>query len=288
MPDDSCSGARPDPSRRAELRDFLVSRRARIQPEDVGLAVNRGRRRTPGLRREEVAVLAGIGVSWYQWLEQGREITVSPQVLDSIARVLQLDHVEQRHMYLLAEVNPPPTADSGGVDGLGDALRRLIQTWMPYPAHILDRYWNTLACNDAARTALGFGDAPGNCVLTYFIDSGYHTTLNAEGGVAESIVAYFRAASAQYPDDDGFRSVVAEAVGASTEFAELWARGDVAGHATLIKEYIHPDIGALCFESTQLQVPGHADLTLVLHNPADNATRVKLIDLAGHGTSTHA
>jgi transcriptional regulator with XRE-family HTH domain len=88
------------PARRAELREFLMSRRARISPAETGLAPG-PRRRTPGLRREEVAVLAGVGVSWYQWLEQGRDITVSPQVLDAITRTLRLDEAERRHLYVL-------------------------------------------------------------------------------------------------------------------------------------------------------------------------------------------
>src|SRR3954468_5485845 len=97
----------PDTVRRAKLREFLIARRAQITPEEMGLAPG-ARRRTPGLRREEVAVLAGVGASWYQWLEQGRDISVSGQVLDSVARVLRLSGAERRHLYLLAGLNPPP------------------------------------------------------------------------------------------------------------------------------------------------------------------------------------
>ncbi|AXE85802.1 hypothetical protein C1703_12375 [Streptomyces sp. Go-475] len=114
--------------RRSELREFLMSRRARVSPAEVGLPDGGARRRTPGLRREEVAVLAGVGASWYQWLEQGRDISVSPQVLDSVARVLRLRDAERRHLYLLAGLNPPVPAVEPERRDMCDGLRRLIDT----------------------------------------------------------------------------------------------------------------------------------------------------------------
>ena len=146
----------PDAVRRTNLREFLIARRARITPEEVGLAPG-GRRRTPGLRREEVAVLAGVGTSWYQWLEQGRDITVSAQVLDAIGRVLKLDEPEIRHLYALAGLNPPPVGRlcpdhaAGPVD---QALVHLVDTWLPNPGMIVDRYWNLVVANRAAELAL--------------------------------------------------------------------------------------------------------------------------------------
>ncbi len=128
--------------RRRELREFLMSRRARVTPADAGLPDGGARRRTPGLRREEVAVLAGVGASWYQWLEQGRDISVSPQVLDSVGRVLRLSNAERRHLYLLAGLNPPEREVEPEKRDMCDGLQRLIDTWMPYPAHIMDRYYN--------------------------------------------------------------------------------------------------------------------------------------------------
>lgn len=121
----------PDLQRRRDLREFLMTRRARVTPAEAGLPDGGARRRTPGLRREEVAVLAGVGVSWYQWLEQGRDITVSPQVLDAVSRVLRLNDAERRHLYVLAGLNPPlPSAAAAPVS---DGLRRLIDAWMPFP-----------------------------------------------------------------------------------------------------------------------------------------------------------
>jgi len=166
--------------RLGELREFLMSRRARISPAEAGLPDGGARRRTPGLRREEVAVLAGVGVSWYQWLEQGRDITVSPQVLDSVGRVLRLSSTERRHLYVLAGLNPPaPEVDPGDAD-MCAGLRRLIDAWMPYPAHIMDRYWNTIMYNDAAGMILGM--RPGlvqNCLIAFFTDPIYRARSSA-------------------------------------------------------------------------------------------------------------
>lgn len=182
----------PDLQRRRDLREFLMTRRARVTPAEAGLPDGGARRRTPGLRREEVAVLAGVGVSWYQWLEQGRDITVSPQVLDAVSRVLRLNDAERRHLYVLAGLNPPlPSAAAAPVS---DGLRRLIDAWMPFPAHILDPYWNTITFNEAAGLVFGYGEQDVNCLVSYFTNPIYrarNTTWEANAGF---VVAQFRAA----------------------------------------------------------------------------------------------
>src|SRR5262245_22949812 len=136
--------AAPD-RRRAELREFLRSRRARVSPEQAGLP-DGGRRRTPGLRREEVAVLAAVGVSWYTWLEQGRDITVSAEVLDAISRVLLLDGAERAHLYRLAGLNPPAPQPAPARLAVPE-LQHVLDAWLPRPAYIRDRHWNFAALN---------------------------------------------------------------------------------------------------------------------------------------------
>src|SRR5947209_14323459 len=122
---------------RAELSEFLKSRRARLSPATVGLPLGR-RRRTPGLRREEVADLAGVGLTWYTWLEQGRDIRVSGEVLTAIARALQLEPAERAHLFRLAG-HPPPTPESGTDAAVSPRLCRVLDAWDPYPAHITGR-----------------------------------------------------------------------------------------------------------------------------------------------------
>ncbi|MET9866564.1 helix-turn-helix transcriptional regulator, partial [Streptomyces sp. NPDC006386] len=268
--------------RRSELREFLMSRRARVSPAEVGLPDGGARRRTPGLRREEVAVLAGVGASWYQWLEQGRDISVSPQVLDSVARVLRLRDAERRHLYLLAGLNPPVPAVEPERRDMCDGLRRLIDTWMPYPAHIMDAYYNCVLYNDAAAIVLGMRpDYTQNCLVDFFTDPLYRSRSRSWERNARAVVAQFRAACSAHPDDEGYREVLARARAASPEFVRLWEERDIEDAGQIRKELDHPLVGLLCVEATALKVPVRPDLTIVLHTPLDEAdTAAKLEWLA--------
>ncbi|RLV09073.1 transcriptional regulator [Streptomyces griseocarneus] len=255
-----------------------MSRRARLSPADVGLPDGGARRRTPGLRREEVAVLAGVGASWYQWLEQGRDITVSPQVLDAVAGVLRLAEPERRHLYVLAGLNPPLPQSDYDAEYLCDGLHRLIDGWMPYPAHIMDPYWNVVAYNDAASLVMGFGpDAVQNGLTMFFTDAVYRSRAKNWAENADRVVAQFRAAWSERPDDEGFQVIIDELAAQSPEFTELWARGDVLSGGQLVKEMEHPLVGTLFFESTHLRVPARPDLTIVMHNPVpETGTAAKI------------
>ncbi|MBB5925069.1 transcriptional regulator with XRE-family HTH domain [Streptomyces echinatus] len=268
--------------RQNELREFLMSRRARVRPEEAGLPGGGGRRRTPGLRREEVAVLAGVGASWYQWLEQGRDISVSPQVLDAVARVLRLSDAERRHLYLLAGLNPPAPQVAPEKRDMCDGLRRLIDTWMPYPAHIMDVYYNCVMYNDAAALVLGMRpDNTQNCLIDFFADPLYRSRSSSWERNARTVVAQFRAACAARPDDEGFQSVLAEASARSPEFRALWAERDIEDQGQVRKELDHPVVGLLVVESTVMKVPARPDLMIVLHAPLDEAnTAAKLEWLA--------
>ncbi|MFB7940515.1 helix-turn-helix transcriptional regulator [Streptomyces sp. NPDC004779] len=257
--------------RLAELREFLMSRRARVTPAEAGLP-DGGRRRTPGLRREEVAVLAGVGVSWYQWLEQGRDITVSPQVLDAVARVLRLSPAERRHLYVLAALNPPALEPAPEDREICHGLHRLIDAWMPFPAHIMDVYWNTVMYNDAAASVLGMRpDVSRNCLIDFFTDERYRARVRSWEELAPKVVAQFRSACSECPDDEGFRAVVEEAKAVSAEFAELWERRDILPGGQNRKEMDHPVAGLLVMEATQLRVPARPDLVIVLHTPMPEA-----------------
>nr|WP_225799800.1 helix-turn-helix transcriptional regulator [Streptomyces sp. NK15101] len=265
--------------RLAELREFLMSRRARVSPAEAGLPDGGARRRTPGLRREEVAVLAGVGVSWYQWLEQGRDITVSPQVLDSVARVLRLSPAERRHLYVLAALNPPPLEAAPEDRDMCHGLRRLIDAWMPFPAHIMDQYWNTVMWNDAAAVVLGMRqEIVQNCLIAFFTDPLYRERATLWEELAPKVVAQFRSACSECPDDEGFRAVVEEAKELSPEFAELWERRDILPGGQNRKEMEHPLVGTLVVESTQLRVPARPDLVIVMHTPLPEADTAEKLE----------
>nr|WP_055503366.1 helix-turn-helix transcriptional regulator [Nonomuraea pusilla] len=252
--------------RREQLRDFLRACRARLTPGDVGMAAA-GRRRTPGLRREEVAVLAGVGVSWYTWLEQGRDINVSAEVLDAISGALRLNGPERAHLYLLAGLNPPP--GEGGAPGapVTPELRRLVEAWAPRPAILRDRYWNLLAVNDATRAVFGYDDADHNCLTSFFTNPRYRAAHPRWASVAAAVVAAFRADAAHAPDDPEFGRVVDGLAAVSPEFARLWARHEVGAPVQAVKAVRHPEAGDLFFDLTTLTVAGRPDWHLELYNP---------------------
>ncbi|MFF0478747.1 helix-turn-helix transcriptional regulator [Streptomyces sp. NPDC004284] len=261
--------------RRGELRDFLRSRRARITPEDVGLPGG-GRRRTPGLRREEVAVLAGVGSSWYMWLEQGRDIKVSEQVLDAIARALRMSEAERAHLYRLAGLNPPRSAPSGRPEITAE-LRRVLETWLPNPAYVLDRWWNVVAVNDAAEEVFSFSRAERNCLVAYFTAGPYRSRFRAWEQFAPTVVAQFRADAADHADDPRYAELVAELSGRSPEFAELWNRHDVLEDTAVTKVIDHPVVGCLTFEHSTLRLASRSDMRLILQSPqpgTDTAEKV--------------
>ncbi|MFC5150341.1 helix-turn-helix transcriptional regulator [Streptomyces amakusaensis] len=267
----------PGARRREELREFLRTRRARLSPEEVGLAPG-GRRRTPGLRREEVAVLAGIGTSWYIQLEQGRNISVSSQVLDAVCGALRLLPQERDHLYRLAGLNPPETALREVP--AADRLIRLVESWMPSPAHVVDRYWNVSVMNRAAQSVFGFTPEDRNCLVAFFCSEHYRGRIQDWADLARSLVAEFRRDAARFPDDPGFDKLAGELLETSPEFAELWALHDVAVPIRGVKAISHPRAGLLTFEHSTLHLPDRPDVRLILHTAQPGTgTEQKLAEL---------
>lgn len=273
---DDPRGASARDRRRAELREYLRSRRERLTPAEVGLP-EAGRRRTPGLRREEVAVLAGVGVSWYTWLEQGRDIKVSGEVLDAVARALLLDEAERAHLYRLSGLNPPQREAAPSVPA-SPQMQALLDAWAPRPGYIRDRHWNFTAVNDAARRVFGYGDTDHNCLVSYFTNARYRVLHQQWAENAPGVAAGFRADSARYPDDPEFDRIAIDLAQVSPEFAELWARHDAAEHSVAVKAVDHPEVGLLIFDATLFPVPDHPGHHLILHNPrpgTDTAERLQ-------------
>src|SRR5262249_42019546 len=195
------------PFRRDELRAFLRSRRARLSPADVGLPEDGGRRRTPGLRREELAALAGVGVSWYTWLEQGRDINPSPEVLDALAQTLRLDAAERRTLFALARTELPLADDAAAADRQsGDPdprqLIALVDSMNPNPAYLLGPMTRILAWNRAASVVLGSPDhlPPDRRYLLWWllVEPGQGAMTPQREATARNTLARFRAEYAQH------------------------------------------------------------------------------------------
>jgi len=274
-----------DAERRAALADFLRALRGRCSPEALGLPTGR-RRHTRGLRREEVATLAGVGVTWYTWLEQGRDIHVSEQVLDSLARVFQLSAAERQHLYTLARQQlplPPPTPTttvSAHVQHLLDHLE--------WPAYVTTRQWTVVAWNTAAcRVIADFGclsDRERNLVWLMFTDPRQRALIVNWEDQAKGLLALFRASSAVDIGDAWHTAFVADLMAASPEFQAWWPRHEVQATYSPRKIFDHPEVGRMVFQPLNLQIADAPDLRLVIQTPlAETDTAAKLKRLLAGG-----
>ena len=280
-----------DEQRRQDLADFLRTRRMRLAPEQVGL-IRGGRRRTPGLRREEVAQLAHVGVSWYTLLEQGRDIHPSNEVLQSIAGALQLTPDERHHLFLLA--GHQHLVDTHASDEqISPALRRVLDALNPIPAYVMGRRWNYLAWNTSAEHVLLLSNTVPpydyNAVWRIFAGPMSHRIYTPEWEqVAQKVLAEFRADSAHYADEEWFKHLIADLQRASPEFRAWWPRHDVRGRADAQKNLEHPLVGRLMFEHTTLQVPTMPELKVMIYTPLpETDTLEKLQQLMDQDVAIH-
>ncbi len=263
--------------RRRELGAFLRSRRERIRPEQVGLHSLR-RRRTPGLRREEVAQLAGVGVTWYTWLEQGRDINPSAEVLDAIARTLQFDQHEHVHLFTLAGAQTAPVAND--CPKLCWTVQPLIDQLEPFPAFVVSTRLDLLAYN---RTyASFFADLESipteerNLLWLVFTHPEMCAAIVDRDDVVGRLVAEFRAAMAEHLDDPAWESLVSRLHRVSPEFTAVWERHDVVGVESRTKRAMHPTVGLLQLDYTNLWIGQQAGTRIVAFTPADERTRQRL------------
>jgi transcriptional regulator with XRE-family HTH domain len=269
-------------ARRADLSAFLRTRRERITPEMVDLAPG-PRRRTPGLRREEVAQLAGVGVTWYTWLEQGRPINASSQVLDSIARTLRLDSAERQHLYRLAgQAQTPLAVDSGQVT---PEMREILGRLGDMPACVSNSRCDVLAWNSCyALLFPELVDAPdGERNSLWHVCLNLRPTtllLDREQELARA-VAVFRGAYSRHADDPCWQDFVRRFRAESAEFAQLWARQDVADPGPRTKSYKHVELGELHFSSTSLMAA--PEIRLIVYTPTDDETRSAMTTLMRNG-----
>jgi transcriptional regulator with XRE-family HTH domain len=267
-----------DDVRRHELGTFLRSRRERVTPQQVGLPPSR-RRRTPGLRREEVAQLAGVGVTWYTWLEQGREIKASPQVLHAIARALQLDMHEHAHLLTLGGA-PPDNGVAGECQKLSPTAQILLDRLEPYPACIVNARYDLLGFNRVYASGFpGLDDIPiedRNALLLLFTHPSWRKGVLDWEDAAARMVAQFRAALAEHLAEPSWKALVARLHRSSPEFTSIWEQHDVRGMESQTKRFLHPLVGELLVDYTYLWLAPRLGARMVTYTPANAATGRRL------------
>ncbi|MFI6682164.1 helix-turn-helix domain-containing protein [Streptomyces sp. NPDC050485] len=263
--------------RRHELAEFLRNRRERITPEQVGLPRGR-RRRTPGLRREEVAQLSAVGVTWYTWLEQARDIQVSPQVLDALARALLLDPSERSHLFALAGALDP--APNTACPSVTPALRAMLDQLGPIPACVQNSRYDILAYNTTYGRLLCDLDALPpedlNCMWLAFTNPEWRGSVVDVAETNRVMAAKFRASMAEHLAEPAWKALLARLESASPEFREVWARHEVVGQSGKLKYLRNAHVGLLYVEHSNLWLGPSAGPRLVTYVPVDEESRQRL------------
>jgi transcriptional regulator with XRE-family HTH domain len=251
---------------RNELGDFLRSRRERLTPRSAGLAAGR-RRRTPGLRREEVAELAGIGVDWYVRLEQGRSVSPSVTTVDALARALRLSKVEHAHLRALTR-NPDRRAFAR--ETVPDAIRRVVEN-LTQPAYVTGRRWDVLVWNKAAEEIFAFGRLPEedrNILILILTKPATRRVFGKSwNDEAKRVVAQFRATHDLWAGDPALVDLLERLRRDSPEFVTWWKAHDIRSAASGRKVMKHPTKGVLRFEHASFQANDDPALKLVVYTP---------------------
>ncbi|SFD54937.1 Helix-turn-helix domain-containing protein [Paenibacillus catalpae] len=271
-----------DSVRLIELAQFLRTRRARLSPEQAGLPGS-GRRRTPGLRRGEVALLAGVSIDWYTWLEQARPIQVSAQVLDSISRALQLGTDERKHLFLLALPQLPADL-SNEEDIISESLQSFLDHQGASPAYVTDQRLIVKAWNKAANTIYGpydkMPERERHTVWRTFLSPNVRQLLQENWEKhARHRLAIFRAAYGKFPGDPWWMEMINELQLASDDFREWWPQHDVLSGPEGEKINYHPEAGLLIFNQISFAVSDSPHLTVTVNLPADEQTVSKMNQL---------
>jgi transcriptional regulator with XRE-family HTH domain len=253
---------------RDELASFLRAQREKLSPAGIGLPAS-GRRRTPGLRREEVAQLAGLSVTWYTWIEQGREVAVSPHCLARLAGALRLDRAARAYLFALAGRRDPNSSTAASDDpppALLACLRAICA-----PAYVLDRSWEARAWNaEAEKLFAGWLDPPKagsperNLLRFIFLSPAARALIPDWEGRARRVAAEFRAASSAHLDDPALLGLVAGLRAQSPEFSHFWDEHAVLGREGGARTFRHPLQGFLHYEQVSFSLSGHPGLTLTI------------------------
>ncbi|WP_163879623.1 helix-turn-helix transcriptional regulator [Paenibacillus favisporus] len=262
------------------LGEFLRSRRERLTSEDVGL-ISYGRRRTSGLRREEVAQLAHIGTSWYTSLEQGRSVNPSEDVLNNIAKALRLTEDERHHLHLLAR---PVQQEKVEDQQLNIGLERVITALEPNPAFVIGRYWDLLLWNKAAEIVFRIPPLSNHMQLRpnwmrhLLMDAKLGSDIQDWESRVQVLIAHFRADFAHFPNDTRFKELIEEFMQNSPLFRELWPLHDVQAVTDRHKQRYDPRIGEMEFEHVTLQSSANPDVKIMIYTAStDTAARLQRI-----------
>ena len=259
---------------------YLKDRRGKLDPATFGFPTER--RRTPGLRREEVAQRANISPTWYTWLEQGRGGAPSADVLDRIARALMLTDAEREHIFLLG-LGRPPEARYRKDEGVTPRLQRVLDALEPTPALIRTATWDVAAWNRAATAMLfDYGSVPPqerNVLRFIFLDPRARAAHYDWDSVARFVVSQFRGDAARAGAAAEVEPLVDELCQLSAEFKAMWRDNEIFSHSEAVKHIRHPVLGAIGFEYSVFAVDGRPDLSLLIYNPASPADAEKITSM---------
>ncbi|HKD52636.1 MAG TPA: helix-turn-helix transcriptional regulator [Steroidobacteraceae bacterium] len=251
------------------LGTYLKDRRTKLDPAAFGFSLDR--RRTPGLRREEVAQRANVSATWYTWLEQGRGGAPSAEVLERIARALMLTEIEREHLFLLG-LGRPPEVRYHATEGVTPRLQRVLDALEVSPAIVKTSAWDVVAWNRAAAVVLkDYGSLPReqrNILRLMFLDPQVRAAQPDWESVARFVVAAFRADAARAGASRNVQALIDELARASPAFAGMWRDNDVRVYGEGTKRLKHPRAGLLTFEYSAFAVDGRPDLGMVIYNPA--------------------
>jgi len=270
-----------------EMRDFLVSRRARITPEQAGLPAYGGNRRVAGLRREEVALLAGVSIDYYTRLERGRAAGVSDSVLESIARALQLDEAERAHLFDLARAAAVPAAPQAprraAAQQVRPSVRRILDSMGMTPAYVRNARLDILAANQLGRALfapiLTSPAQPANTARFLFLDPAAREFYPDWERQAQDVVAVLRTEAGHNPHDKPLSNLIGELSTRSENFRTWWAAHNVRFHRTGIKRFRHPAVGDLTLTFEALDLAADSGLRISAYTaepgtPSEDALKV--------------
>ena len=263
-----------------QLGTYLKDRRSKLDPTALGFTAER--RRTPGLRREEVAQRANISPTWYTWLEQGRGGAPSADVLDRISRALMLTEVEREHLFLLGLGHPPEVRYQKS-DDVSPRLQRVLDALNPSPSIIRNAIWDVVAWNRAATILLtDYSAMPPekrNVLRFMFLDPRVRAAQYNWESVARFVIGAFRVEAARAGATADAQSLVDELSRLSPEFRTMWNDNDVQAHGEGVKQLRHPILGPLSLEYSAFSVDGRPDLSMLVYNPAtdEDAARMKTL-----------